>query len=82
MSKSQSERTLRGEIAGTVRAEIARQRISGSILAARLDRSASYVSRRLTGDAPFTAEDIIQIAAVLGVPTSRLLCDDLLAGAA
>lgn len=49
-----------------VRMALARRRMSGSKLATLIERSQSYMSKRLRGEASFTANDIEAIAKVLG----------------
>lgn len=60
-------------MAEEIRALMARRRISGVALAVKIDRSQSYVSRRLTGDVAFDLDDLERIAAVLGVTPTDLL---------
>lgn len=48
-----------------VRASMARQRISGSQLAAMIDKSQSYVSKRLRDESSFTANDVEAICLAL-----------------
>lgn len=64
---------LDGAIAEEVRAQMARKRISGRQLARTLDWNAMYLSRRLSGQLPFTVADLYRIAAFLEVPLSALL---------
>lgn len=64
---------LRARMAEEIRALLARRRIAGVALAARIHRSQSYVSRRLTGDIPFDVDDLEAIARVLGVTVADLL---------
>jgi transcriptional regulator with XRE-family HTH domain len=54
-------------VAGVVRAELARRRMSGSQAAERLGWTQPYISRRLTGRIPFDIEDLAQLSGLLGV---------------
>lgn len=60
-------------VAGEVRAELARQRITGAALAAELDMSHMSVSRRLRGRQPFTVTELAAVARTLHVPIWQLL---------
>jgi transcriptional regulator with XRE-family HTH domain len=62
---------MRHQVAAEVRAEMARQRLSGRALAARLGWPQNRLSRRLAGDIPFTVDDLAAIAALLEVPVTR-----------
>jgi transcriptional regulator with XRE-family HTH domain len=75
MTASPVERTrpLRAHIAEEIRALLARRRINGVQLALRIGRSQSYVSRRLTGETAFDADDLERIAEVLGVNVVELM---------
>lgn len=64
---------LRVHMAEEIRALMARRRISGVALASRINRSQSYVSRRLTGEVPFDVDDLEAIAVVLGVTAAKLV---------
>ena len=57
-------------VAAEVRAEMARQRISGRQAARRLGWTQPYLSRRLTGDIPFDVADLADLADLLGVQVS------------
>lgn len=56
-----------------IRAEMARSGITQGILASRLDMSQSALSRRLTGDAEWTVDEVLRAAVVLGCPLRVLL---------
>jgi transcriptional regulator with XRE-family HTH domain len=56
-----------------IRAEMARSGITQGVLASRLDMSQSALSRRLTGDADWTVEELLRTAEVLGCPIRTLL---------
>jgi transcriptional regulator with XRE-family HTH domain len=60
------------KVAAEIRAALARQRVTQSVLADRLGVSQAWVSRRLSGEVPLTIADITQIAAELGVEVSSL----------
>jgi len=60
-------------VAAEIRSAMARQRMSGSALAAKTDRSQSYVSKRLRDEASFTANDVEDICEVLGEDLFELL---------
>lgn len=60
-------------VATEVRAEMARQRISGVQLAERLGRSQAYLARRLMGDVSFDLSDLEAIAAELDVDVWQFL---------
>ncbi len=64
---------LAGQVAAEIRAELARQRRSGSWLARQLGQSQSSFSRRLVGDLPLDLSELERIAAVLDVPLAQLL---------
>jgi transcriptional regulator with XRE-family HTH domain len=61
--------------AAAVRAEAARQRISGVALAKRLGVSQAWMSRRLGGRQPFDIGELARVAEALDVPLSRLVPD-------
>jgi transcriptional regulator with XRE-family HTH domain len=69
----QHDLRLRDHVAEEIRALMARRRLSGVQLAARIDKSQGYLSRRLNGVQPFDVDDLEAIAGVLGVPVSALL---------
>lgn len=64
---------LRELVAEEVRALLARRRLNGAKLAAAIDRSEMYVSRRLRGETSFDLDDLEKIAEVLDVPVGALL---------
>jgi transcriptional regulator with XRE-family HTH domain len=59
-------------VADTVRAEMARRRVTQGQIAAKLHLSQAAVSRRLNGDVAFNADELIEIARVIRVPVSVL----------
>lgn len=60
-------------VAGQVRAEMARARISGVQLAEKIGRSHPYMSRRLTGTVAFDTDDLAAIGAALGIAIHELM---------
>jgi transcriptional regulator with XRE-family HTH domain len=66
---------INARIAAEVRAEVARQQLTQQQLGERMGRPQHWISRRLTGDVPFTADELVTFAAALGVPVSRFLGD-------
>jgi transcriptional regulator with XRE-family HTH domain len=61
------------DIAGHVRAEMARHNRAGRELADLLGVSTAAISRRMRGHVPFRADEVIAIAGWLGVPVDALL---------
>lgn len=60
------------DIAGTVRAELARQRKPQNELQERLGISRASMYRRMTGDAHFDARELVIIADFLGLAVGEL----------
>jgi len=60
-----------GVVSAELRAEAARQRLSGRELARRLDLTPVYVARRLSGQVEPSASDLASFAAVLQVPVGK-----------
>lgn len=60
-------------VAANVRAELARQRITQTQLAAALRIAQSAVSRRLLGSVAFSLGELIEVARFLKVPVRTLL---------
>lgn len=60
-------------VAGQVRAELARRRLSSRELADLTGRSHMYWWRRLDGAVPFDVENLATIASLLNVPVSTLV---------
>lgn len=58
------------QIPAEVRAEMARQRLSGRALAVRLGWPQNRMSRRLAGVTPFTVDELMLVAAELKVPVT------------
>jgi transcriptional regulator with XRE-family HTH domain len=63
-------------LADTIRAEMARRRIAQTLVGDRLGLSQAAVSRRLRGETPFDANELIEIAALLEVPVGSLFGED------
>lgn len=63
----------RDQIAARVRAELAAARISGRQLAERLGVPADGLGRRLRGNIPFRADELVDIGRALGVDPARFL---------
>ena len=58
-------------VAAEVRAELARQKISGRELARRIDRNQVWVARRLNGEVAITADELREFAFILGKPIAQ-----------
>ena len=63
-------------VAGSVKAELARQRMSPEQLADAARISLSVLTRMLAGEQPFDVEKLDAIARVLGVSVASLLNDE------
>ena len=59
-------------VSAEVRAEMARQRVTGTRLAVECGWKQPYLSRRITGAVPWTTNDLEQIARKLGIPIDAL----------
>lgn len=64
---------LQDQVAEEARVQLARRRISGRQIGAKLGWSSAYLSRRLTGHIPFTIADLDALARALDIPVTRLL---------
>jgi transcriptional regulator with XRE-family HTH domain len=60
-------------VSDEIRLALTRHRMSGAQLAAKIDRSQSYISKRLRSEASFTANDLDEICRVLGEDLLGLL---------
>jgi len=60
-------------LAGEVRAEMARQRVTADKVALATDISRTSLSRKLNGHNEFTVAEMIRVAAFLGLTLSDLL---------
>lgn len=76
MSYSPVHITPAGRVAAVVRAELARQRVSGAELARRINRSQSSIARRLAGDIPFDINELTLIAEQLGMTVAELTANE------
>ena len=59
-------------VAANVRAELARRRLTGVAVARELGLTQPAMSRRLTGDVPFTAVEVWRLSQILDVPIESL----------
>jgi predicted transcriptional regulator len=66
-------------VAATVRAEMARRMIRQATLAEHLGYSQPKVSRRLSGDVPFTLDELSAVAAALGITLGELIISSVAA---
>lgn len=64
-------------VAAEVRAQLARNRLSGRRAAAMLGWKQTYLSRRLTGAVPFDVDDLAALADLLEVPIEQFFPGDL-----
>ncbi|WP_189079276.1 helix-turn-helix domain-containing protein [Mangrovihabitans endophyticus] len=64
---------MREAVALNVRAELAKARISGTRMAAKIGIPRSTLGRRIAGEVSFDAEEIAAIARVLQISTDVLL---------
>ena len=62
-------------VAANIKAQMARTATTQQILADALHLSQTAISRRLSGHVCFTIDELVAIAAVLGVPVVDLLED-------
>lgn len=60
-------------VAGNLRAEMARQRLTSNDLASFLSISQSSASRRINGDTAIPTKEIAPICEFLGIDVTRLL---------
>jgi transcriptional regulator with XRE-family HTH domain len=58
------------KVAEEVRAQLARKRRSARSVALQLGWGQTYLARRVTGETPFTINDLAAIAGVLGIPVT------------
>jgi transcriptional regulator with XRE-family HTH domain len=64
-----------GDIAGAVRAAMARAKVTHAEMAHRLGIATSTFRYRIAGDRRFSVEDLLIIATALGTTPSELLAD-------
>ena len=62
-------------VIGTIRAELARARISYTQVADRLGVTRQAMTRRMSGDTPFRVDEIATIASMCGVTVGALVDD-------
>ena len=65
----------RQEVAASVRAYLARKRMSVREAARRLGIGQTALHRRVTGEIPFDVGEIVALAALLDVPVDRFFAD-------
>lgn len=65
--------SISARMAAEIRAEMARQRMSGRTIAARVGRSPNWVSLKTSGAAHLNLEDVEVFAGVLGVTSIELM---------
>ncbi|MBB3039989.1 helix-turn-helix domain-containing protein [Hoyosella altamirensis] len=63
--------TLTYTVAGNVRAELGRKRVSQAGASTSLNISQAAFSRRISGAIPFNVEELGKLAKLLGVPVHR-----------
>lgn len=68
---------VRHQVADNVRAELARGRVRRADVCAAIGIGRTALWRRLSGDVPFNADELHTLAALLGVPASELLGEQL-----
>lgn len=66
-------RSFTEHVAAEVRAQLARQRVTGRELGRRLVTSPQWVSQRLQGRIAMSTEDLERIAEAIGVPVLSLV---------
>ena len=66
-------------VAGEIRAELGRRRITQQELALRLGWAGSQASRRLSGHVPLSFDEVERIARALEVPVEQLMSTRALA---
>lgn len=67
---------LRYSVAGALRAELARRKLTSLDLARVLDTSQSSAARRLSGEVGLDLDELATIASWLGLPPTALLLDE------
>lgn len=68
-----STESLNAQVAAAIRVELARTGMDQGVLARSLGWTPSSFSRRMTGQYPFTTEDIEKIAQQLGLELDQLM---------
>lgn len=72
--------TMREQVAEEVRALLARRRLSARATARALGWSPMYLSRRMTGTAPFDVDDLAALSALLDVPVTAFFPQMIMSG--
>lgn len=70
------QKTINQAVSAKVRAILAERRLTGVWLARQIGMPKSTLARRLAGEQPFTADELVRIAEILGVEPSDLLRGD------
>ena len=70
---NRNEYTFDEAVAAEVRAEMARQSLTTTALAERLQVRRATLSHRVNGRAPFRASELHGVAAVLGIPAAEIV---------
>lgn len=65
--------TVRDHVAGVLRAEMARRKLTQREMGARCGRSHQWVTDRLNGKTPCNVDDLELLASVLGIPVAQFL---------
>lgn len=65
--------SLSEQVAGSVRAELARRRLGAADIAPALGIDVRSAQRRLSGHTPFAIDEVAAVAAFLGTPVGTLL---------
>jgi transcriptional regulator with XRE-family HTH domain len=68
--------TLSGQVAATIRAEMARHKCRQQTIADALGLSVASVSRRLSGEQPFELDELATVAELFGLTVSDLIESD------
>jgi transcriptional regulator with XRE-family HTH domain len=63
-------------VAAEVRAQMARQQVTGKSIARELSLSQQSISLRLTGKVPFDISELAQVARILGVRIASLIPEE------
>ena len=77
MASTLSEFSLR--VIGAIKAELARRNLSGADLIPVLEISRNAVYARLRGEKSFELEEVVKVAAFLGIPVETLVAAPVIA---
>jgi transcriptional regulator with XRE-family HTH domain len=69
--------TYATRVAASVRAELARKKITQGQLADALGMTQPAISRRVSGQLPFDVDEIQRIAEFLSVPVTQFMTEDV-----